>query len=139
MQLRTTLYLLNILDPSRSPDRNQACIDLNAIENDLQEIADLLSNPDSKGASLESQISDLYSRINKDCAALSTLIGTSKDFSPLEVNLMNGMIGEARTITWTPPQAMVQNPTEYSQICEREVGRISLVVQLIANGQDRNQ
>lgn len=85
----------------RSPDQNQALMDLSNLDDDL----DALEKAIEDGSSTE--IDAAKAKIAADINSLQTLLKTVKDFTPTELQMVNGDIGQIQDITMIPDQGLL--------------------------------
>lgn len=85
----------------RSPDKNQALMDLSNLDGDL----DALEKAIEDGSSTE--IDAAKAKIAADITSLQTLLKTVTDFSPTELQMVNGDIGQIQDLTMIPDQGLL--------------------------------
>jgi hypothetical protein len=92
----------------RSPDKNQALMDLSTLDDDMSALEKAIEDGSTK------EIDAAKLKIAGDITTLQTLLKTVKDFSPLELQMVNGDIGQIQDMTMIPDQGLL-NPADKDQ------------------------
>jgi len=113
------------LSVGRSPDRNEALLDLSKIHDDLA----LLEKAIADGSTTE--IDAAKANISSDIADLQSVLTNYNDFSPLERKMVNGAIAQAQDITMIPDELLTSSKDEYLVACGTVQGVINFTIAYI--------